>query len=395
MLAPSARTGLICSAAGSKAAGQHISTLIQPLAPQHSTSGISKRSLAPRLHAGLHSSKRRIAVAKSASSASAAVSGGGGNDKAGGSGGGGGGGGGSGGSSGKGDGVDPTLLALLAAAGKSAGSLPPDMAVALTTGKMTLEVLKRYIELENKFFIGWLMKFPGFRERLLADPSFLVKLAIECGIGICTKCTAEYAKRQGTFSKELDFVAANVMMAIIADFMLVWLPAPTLSFAAAGAAKKAGVFDVFGRVFAGCPDNAFQKVQPGMPSFTLMQRLGAPVRNGLKLMCVGIGASFVGVAVTNTLIALRQALDPSFVPLNQAQNVLATSAAYGLYMATSSNIRYQVLAGVIEERGIETLFKGNYQLCAALSFIVRTGNTFLGSLLWVDFIRLLGMQKSS
>lgn len=66
-------------------------------------------------------------------------------------------------------------------------------------------------------------------------------------------------------------MAANVMMAIIADFMLVWLPAPTLSFAAGGAARKAGLFDVFGRIFAGCPDNAFQKVQPGMPTFTLMQ----------------------------------------------------------------------------------------------------------------------------
>ena len=31
--------------------------------------------------------------------------------------------------------------------------------------------------------------------------------------------------------QELDFVAANVMMALIADFMLVWLPAPTLSYA--------------------------------------------------------------------------------------------------------------------------------------------------------------------
>jgi hypothetical protein len=73
--------------------------------------------------------------------------------------------------------------------------------------------------------------------------------------------------------QELDFVAANVMMAIIADFMLVWLPAPTLSFAAAAGAAtaKKGVFDVFGRMFAGCPDNAFQKVQPGMPHFTLMQ----------------------------------------------------------------------------------------------------------------------------
>lgn len=80
--------------------------------------------------------------------------------------------------------------------------------------------------------------------------------------------------------------------------------------------------------------------------------------------------------------------------LNHQQDVLSTSAAYGAYMATSSNLRYQMLAGIVEERGIETIFKGNYQLCAVLSFIVRTGNTFLGSLLWVDFVRLLGMQKA-
>lgn len=43
--------------------------------------------------------------------------------------------------------------------------------------------------------------------------------------------------------------------------------------------------------------------------------------------------------MTNTLIALRCVLDPDFVPLNQPQNVLATSLAYGVYMATSSNIR--------------------------------------------------------
>ena len=30
--------------------------------------------------------------------------------------------------------------------------------------------------------------------------------------------------------QELDFVLANVVMALIADFMLVWLPAPTLSY---------------------------------------------------------------------------------------------------------------------------------------------------------------------
>lgn len=47
----------------------------------------------------------------------------------------------------------------------------------------------------------------------------------------------------------------------------------------------------------------------------------------------------------------------------------------------------QIVAGIIEERGIEVLFKGNHSLCHLLSFLVRTGNTFVGSLLWVDFVR--------
>lgn len=35
----------------------------------------------------------------------------------------------------------------------------------------------------------------------------------------------------------------------------------------------------------------------------------------------------------------------------------------------------------------------NRALCTVLSFAVRTGNTFVGSLLWVDYLRLLRLQK--
>ena len=69
----------------------------------------------------------------------------------------------------------------------------------------------------------------GFRERLLADPGFMVKVGLEVGIGVCTKTTAEYTKRGDDFKSELDFVFANLVMAVIADFMLVWLPAPTFA----------------------------------------------------------------------------------------------------------------------------------------------------------------------
>lgn len=55
--------------------------------------------------------------------------------------------------------------------------------------------------------------------------------------------------------------------------------------------------------------------------------------------------------------------------------------------------RYQIIAGVIEERGIERVFKDNKQMCNLLSLVVRTANTFVGSLLWVDFLRYLGLQS--
>ena len=48
----------------------------------------------------------------------------------------------------------------------------------------------------------------------------------QVGIGICTKSAAEATKRGANFSHELDFVAANIIMALVADFCLVWLPAP-------------------------------------------------------------------------------------------------------------------------------------------------------------------------
>ena len=58
----------------------------------------------------------------------------------------------------------------------------------------------------------------------------------QVGIGIFTKTSAEFAKRGENFQNELDFVGANIIMALVADFMLVWLPAPTLSFACVAAA---------------------------------------------------------------------------------------------------------------------------------------------------------------
>ena len=149
--------------------------------------------------------------------------------------------------------MDPVITAILAEAKRSVDSFPADFAAALKAGKVSQTILKRYIAMEQNFLLRLLFGMAGFRERLLADPGFLFKVSVECGIGVCTKSGAEYTKRQENFWKELDFVTANVIMAILADFMLVWLPAPTLVYNRS-VASNGGLLPWFQK----CPDNAFQ-----------------------------------------------------------------------------------------------------------------------------------------
>ncbi|XP_022898309.1 protein RETICULATA-RELATED 4, chloroplastic-like [Olea europaea var. sylvestris] len=277
----------------------------------------------------------------------------------------------------------------LAEASRSLESLPKDLKAAIEDGKIPGSILLRYFELEKSGLLSWLMKFGGFKERLLADDLFLAKVFIECGVGVFTKTAAEYSRRKENFFNELEIVFADVVMAIIADFMLVYLPAPTVSLRPP-IAVTAGRLAKF---FYSCPDNAFQVALRGT-SYSFLQRIGAIVRNGAKLFAVGTTSSLVGTVVTNALINARKAVDHSAGDEVENVPVLSTSVAYGVYMAVSSNLRYQVLAGVIEQRMLEPLLHRHKLFLSAICFAVRTGNTFLGSLLWVDYARWIGIQKA-
>lgn len=279
-------------------------------------------------------------------------------------------------------------MLALAEIGRSLDSLPSDLAGAIEAGRIPGLIVHRFAELEKSAVMRWLLRFGGFKERLLADDLFLAKVAMECGVGIFTKTAAEWERRREKFFKELDFVFADVVMAIIADFMLVWLPAPTVSLKPP-LAVSAGAISKF---FYSCPDNAFQVALAGT-SYSFLQRIGAIVRNGTKLFAVGTGASLVGTGITNALIYARKAIDKTFAGEAEDVPIISTSVAYGVYMAVSSNLRYQILAGVVEQRILEPLLHQHKLILSALCFAVRTGNTFLGSLMWVDYARWIGIQK--
>ncbi|CAK9147530.1 unnamed protein product [Ilex paraguariensis] len=229
-------------------------------------------------------------------------SGGGGGSDRGGGGGGGDGGGGEDGDAGERNKAEAILA--LAEVERSLESIPKDLAAAIEAGRIPGSIVYRYFELEKSPVFRWLLQFGGFKERLLADDLFLAKVAMECGVGIFTKTAAELERRREKFTKELDFVFADVgslkapllpaemkpftpsrkqaefglakfnklVMAIIADFMLVWLPAPTV-FLRPPLAISAGPLAKF---FYSCPDNAFQVALAGT-SYSFLQRIGAIV----------------------------------------------------------------------------------------------------------------------
>ena len=100
------------------------------------------------------------------------------------------------------------------------------------------------------------------RERVLGDAAFLMKVGVEAGMGVITKLLAELHKRPVKFWGELDLVFANVVMSLLADVALIWIPAPQVSLTPQTIShqQEAVKTNSVGCWLAGCPDNAFQVI---------------------------------------------------------------------------------------------------------------------------------------
>lgn len=154
-----------------------------------------------------------------------------------------------------------------------------------------------------------LVLMQGFRERLLADPKFLHRLAIEESISITTTLLAQYEKRKENCFEELDYVITDTVRGVVVDFFTVWLPAPTNSFLSVAdnvdAPESIGaVKDLLGSI----PDNAFQKSLVGK-DWNVSHRVASVLVGGLKLAGVGFISSIGAVASSNILYAVRKALN--------------------------------------------------------------------------------------
>lgn len=194
----------------------------------------------------------------------------------------------------------------------------------------------------------------GFRERLLADPKFLHRLAIEEVISITTTLLAQYERRKENFFEELDYVITDTLRGSVVDFFTVWLPAPTLSFLSyADEMNAPDGIDALKGLLGSIPDNAFQKNLAGK-DWNLSHRVASVLFGGVKLASVGFISSIGAVAASNTLYAVRKILNPALVvnQQNKRSPIFKTAFVYGCFLGISANLRYQVKLKIV-----------NYNVC--------------------------------
>ncbi|KAK7305933.1 hypothetical protein VNO77_43846 [Canavalia gladiata] len=286
------------------------------------------------------------------------------------------------------------IARVMNAAGRRRDALPQDLQKGIDLGLVSPEVLQNFFDLEQYPLISELThRFQGFRERLLADPKFLNRLAIEETISITTTLFAQYEKRKENFFQELDYVITDTVRGTVVDFFTVWLPAPTLSFLSYADEVNApdNISSLMG-LLGSIPDNAFQK-NPAGTNWNLNHRVASVVFGGLKLASVGFISSIGTVASSNSLYAIRKFLNPEVVSKQQVirSPIIKTAVIYSCFLGISANLRYQIIAGIVEHR-IAEQFSSQTFLVNMLSFVARTINSYWGTQQWIDLARFTGLQ---
>jgi len=258
--------------------------------------------------------------------------------------------------------------------GVSIESLPEDIQFGIREGRFTGKDATQWLNILKIPFIGGVAKsMPAVREKLLGNPRLIMTVGIELAIGVTAKLIAEVQARQEDFWKELDFVASDVMLEIVADFSLVWLLSPALNLRPIPTGKLA-------RTIATLPGHASQK-----GAFALWQRASTIAYRAVQFFCVGMVSTMIGHGSTMALANARGKVEGQ----KELSPLLPTAVGWASFMVISSNFRYQTVNG-IEERLFDACLKGAPRNVA--TFFLRFGNCWFGGMNWIWYARAVGLQ---
>ncbi|KAL4577021.1 hypothetical protein LXL04_013122 [Taraxacum kok-saghyz] len=271
-------------------------------------------------------------------------------------------------------------------------NLPSDMLEAAKATGLRKLILTRYMELQGSgWVLAFLMKYCGvLRNRMLADPSFLFKVGTEIVIDSCCATFAEVQKRGPDFWAEFELYAADLLVGIVVDIALVGMLAP---YARIGKRQIAsgGMFSGLKNSVAGLPSSVFEFERPGC-RFSAQQRLATYFYKGLLYGSVGFGCGIIGQGIANMIMNAKRKMHTSDEKLPPVPPLVKSAVLWGVFLAVSSNTRYQVINGLesIVERS--PLAKQVPVVSMAFTVGVRFANNIYGGMQFVDWARLSGVQ---
>ncbi|URE38043.1 hypothetical protein MUK42_18127 [Musa troglodytarum] len=265
-------------------------------------------------------------------------------------------------------------------------SLPPDLLEAAKSIGIRRVLLSRYLDLQGSWWpLGVAIRHCSLlRNRMLADPSFLFKVATEIVIDSCCATFAEVQKRGKDFWTEFELYAADLLVGIVVDIALVGLLAPYVRIGRPSVSASTGFWGSLKRGFEALPS------RPGC-KFTIQQRIGTYFYKGVLYGSVGFVCGLVGQGIANLIMTAKRSVRKSDEDI-PVPPLVKSAVLWGVFLAVSSNTRYQIINGL--ERVVEAspFAKRIPPVSMAFTVGVRFANNIYGGMQFVDWARWSGVQ---
>lgn len=270
-------------------------------------------------------------------------------------------------------------------------TLPSDMLEAAKSVGIRKLFLLRYLDLQGSAgLLGFAVRsWSLFRNRMLADPSFLFKVGTEIVIDCCCATFAEVQKRGKDFWDEFELYAADLLVGLAVNIALVAMLAPYARIGGPPSTSN-GVLGRMQRAYGALPSSVFEAERPGS-RYTVNQRIGTYFYKGIMYGTVGFGCGIIGQGIANLIMTAKRSIKKSEDDI-PVPPLLKTAALWGVFLAVSSNTRYQIINGL--ERLVETspLAKQVPPVALAFTVGVRFANNVYGGMQFVDWARWSGVQ---
>ncbi|KAL4521576.1 hypothetical protein Ndes2526B_g01785 [Nannochloris sp. 'desiccata'] len=257
---------------------------------------------------------------------------------------------------------------------KTMADLPLILRQAAQMGLFSSAALVRFMSMDVRpnvtRFVTRSLPAPVSREvvgRLMADPAFMQKLALEQMITISCSIIYEARVRGDRFWKELDLVALNTLTLAAANAAVVGLVAPTR-------AAPAPARHEWQNMLAKLPNNVFESTTP-LKSYTTNSRVASLFVKSAELCGVGMLAGAAQSLLAQAAVAVRRSSDPTFEPAMPVPSVKQSALGLGASLGIFANVRYQMIAGFDKYLFDHANYLWSY---LTLSGFLRTASTYIG-----------------